>query len=242
MATPGGRPPRSIPAVDLVAEGLCYPLCLVAGDRDINGRCRCRCRGEFHGALADAPVEIGSQVSSWWRACGHGGWDLGVCPVVRSKRDDFRLWKDFKATGSPVCWVEAYLPREMGFRVLWDGVTMRLRTRELVALWSEREARLLNRMIYRLMMQRRARQGFCAPGEHLSVTSIREFDEARTIALIISDCFAGNPCSAVRAIEVLEGRPDPISLGLDPEHGYPDSLAYKDNPAADWSGALLARD
>lgn len=223
----------SLPAADLVAQGLCSGLCLVARDDDRNGKCQCRCRGEFHGALADAQVET-DRPARWWEACGHAGWDLNMCSVVHSKRDDFRMWKGFKSRGEPACWVEAYHPRSFGFVVLWDAVTMRLRVRELMALWPEREAHLLNRMVYRLMAQQRMRQGFTAPGEHLSAVGVRDFDEARTIALIIEECFAGNPCSVVRALEVLEGRPDPTTLGLNPEIGYPDVLAYQDNPAGSW--------
>lgn len=225
---------QSVPAAELVIQGLCSGLCLVARDGDVRGKCQCRCRGEFHGALADTPVATGMP-TRWWEACGHGGWDLGVCPVVRSKRDDLRLWKTFKERGEPACWVEAHDPRTAGYTVLWDAVTMRLRIAELMALWPQREANLLNRMVYRLLTHGRARQGFSAPGEHLTVTGIRDLDEARTIAVIIGDCFSANPCGVVRAIEVLEGRSDPTTQGLNPEHGYPDALAFRGNPAATWA-------
>lgn len=226
----------TIPAADLVEEGRCSPLCLVARDNDRRGKCQCRCKGEFHGALADAPVESSGPIR-WWEACRYGGWSLVHCPIVRSKRDDFRLWKEATVNGDPACWVEAVRTREVGHCVIWDAATMRLCTHELMELWPLREARLLNRMMVRLMEAGRVRTGFWAPGEHMSITGVPDLDEARTIALIVGECFAANPCGAVRAIEVLEGRPDPTALGLNPEHGFPDALAYVDNPSDAWRRA-----
>lgn len=215
-----------IPAADLVERGLCTGACLVARDDGPDGKCQCRCGGEFHGALSEAPVATG-QDPRWWMACDYGGSTLDLCPLVASKRDELRLWKECREQGEPVCWVETYHPRTSGFVVLWDADTMNLRHQILMDLWQEREARLLNRMTRRVLERGRVRTLYGpAPGEYLALIGVRDLDEARTLALIIGECFMGNPCGAVRAIEVLEGRPDPTSLGLDPEIGFPDRLAY----------------
>ena len=43
-------------AADLIALGVCSGACLVASLESFGG-CDCRCRGEWHGVLADAPVK-----------------------------------------------------------------------------------------------------------------------------------------------------------------------------------------
>ena len=43
-------------AADLIALGMCSGACLVASLESFGG-CDCRCRGEWHGVLADAPVK-----------------------------------------------------------------------------------------------------------------------------------------------------------------------------------------
>lgn len=60
------RVPGHAPAADLIADGRCAPQCMVAADADPNGKCRCRCKGTYHGALGNTPVRIPAPALAWY--------------------------------------------------------------------------------------------------------------------------------------------------------------------------------
>lgn len=134
-------------------------------------------------------------------------------PIVRSGRDRARLCDAAALHGEPACEIDKV---KGGWVVRWD---------HHAAIWPQREAALLNRLTINLLKTRRATTGTKAPCDYWSLYPLRDIDEACTVWAILNECWHGNPCGAVRAVEVLEGREDPVSLGLDPEVGYPDWLA-----------------
>lgn len=71
-------------ARDLVSEGRCTPNCLLSGNDEAD-KCTCRCGGEFHALLADAPLNFTpdpDQVTSVRRGDVVAiGQHNGECPV-----------------------------------------------------------------------------------------------------------------------------------------------------------------
>jgi hypothetical protein len=219
----------------------CSPDCLFANPETYD-TCTCRCGGVHHGQVRERPIPENGRLSAgrmgqrehWWEACDRGGY-LALSwfvPVARTLKDEDKLWKRAREDGEPAACVRREGKRS--FSVLWDGITMGLRHHEVLGLWPEREARLLNRLVHSLLEQRHIRQGSIAPCEYFDLTGFRHLDEARTVYCLLQECFHANPCGTVRALEVLEGRTDPVELGFNPEVGFPDALAYEDNPFETW--------
>jgi hypothetical protein len=97
MATSTDQLPLT--AGELVSEGLCSAACLIASE----GACICRCRGSYHGVLADAPIPQAQRLPAWYeRYCGWSQLALDeLCPVV-SRRQAWRMQANFGWRGPPV--------------------------------------------------------------------------------------------------------------------------------------------
>jgi hypothetical protein len=157
-----------------------------------------------HAALIDVEVD---QQQPWWERCQLAGWSepLLVDLPQRWSELDRGVHGGIEKSG-----------RTWG--IVWDAERGRTR-------WPAREAALVNRLTRRLVEQGRAISTGDAPCEWFAVRGIRTLIEAQVVMAIVGECWSGNPCGAVRAIEVLEGRGDPALAGLNPEFGYPDNLA-----------------
>ena len=55
-----------LPVESVLREGRCTPNCLLALENDDKQKCSCRCRGTYHGALADAHV-VQVESNNWWK-------------------------------------------------------------------------------------------------------------------------------------------------------------------------------
>lgn len=211
----------TVPAAVLVASGECSPACLLAQEAD--GKCRCRCTGRYHGALADAEV-MRSPSSAWWVACDYAGYPAetvrAMTPIASTVRQENKLYLEAKKAREPFTCVAAV---KKGYVVRWDGITLPWSRR--VPWWPEREAKLLNRLSVGLLRAGRIQAISEVPCEYFSAYPFRDLDEACVFWLLVNEVWCGNASGVVRAIEVVEGRPDPVSLGRDPERGYPDHLS-----------------
>jgi hypothetical protein len=215
------QPSDLVAAAELVATGECSPACLVASGDD-PAKCTCRCQGQYHGALAD--VSVIAPPTSWWKAADQIGWSdhlLSCLPVAHSIEAANRIYARARRAREPHALVEARGGKS--WAVIWDGITMARANPK--GTWPARESRLLNRVVDGLFARHRITSGGYAPCEYFSLGGIKALGEARVILAIVGECFVGNPAGAVRAIEVLEGRIDPVRNGLNPESSYPDQLA-----------------
>lgn len=212
----------AVPAGELIVEGRCSPSCLLAMREEADG-CACRCGGEFHAALKDVPIEARPLAAPWWVQCSFAGWSpaelRASAHVARTPRESTRLHREAKRQRNPFTEVAKI---SGGWSVRWDAITTSCVEDSR---WPAREAALLNRVVCNLLRTGRAVTGSVAPCEYFSVYPLRDFDEACVLWQIVSECWFGNPAGAVRAIEVLEGRGDPVEAGLNPERGYPETLA-----------------
>lgn len=50
-------------ALDLIHAAQCTAACLLA-EADLDN-CRCRCQGEHHGSMADAPLDAADNITRW---------------------------------------------------------------------------------------------------------------------------------------------------------------------------------
>lgn len=211
---------ETLTAGHLVAIGECSAACLVACGDD-SGKCSCRCGGRFHGALVD--VRVADTPQSWWKLAGNVGWSemmLSSLPVAHTIAQQNRIYRRSRERDEAFGVVESHGKR---WDVVWDGITMSSRSPE--STWPRRESRLLNRFVDALLVGHRISFGGYAPCERLSLGAFKTLFEARVVLAVIGECYVGNPCGVVRAIEVLEGRKDPVELGLNPASSYPDRLS-----------------
>lgn len=201
----------AIRAVDLVTGGECSPSCLLASG-DEGGKCSCRCTGRYHGALINATIRTGG---SWWDRCGRGGWsDMLLSTFSAGNRTDL-----YDAVGTWMGWC-AIERRGRSYSVLAD-VRRRLSGGDS---WDDEASTLMNRFSIDLLKTQRATSSGYLPAEWFDISNIRSLIEARVVLAILQDCWHLNFSSVVRAIEVLEGREDPVRLGLNPEKAYPERL------------------
>lgn len=194
----------TIAAAELIQSGRCSPMCLLAlAEESI--KCRCRCSGSYHGALATAEVEQVDAAPGWTR---HLGYDPGCAydfPIVKGS-GDFDRWAYQR-----YCDRDFTLPivRRDGrtFTVIHDG---ELEYRA----WPEIGGAAAAAFLVSLLRARRTTQVTPPPGMYVSATGVRSEIEARAVASVLREAWADNPCSAVRATAVLSGLPDPADLGL----------------------------
>lgn len=201
-------------AGDLVAQGDCSPSCLLALGEEI-AKCSCRCGGKYHGALADVSVPDNAP---WWCRCSQGGWSddlLASLPVARP----IRL---HSAETNSAGWCGIEKRGNHAYAVIADVHRSNY--------WPDHEATLMNRFTMALLKNGRAQNTGLLPASWFSVGGLRNLVEARMVLAVLTELWHGNPCAAVRAIEVLEGRPDPVALGYDPQIGYPDRLVASFEP------------
>lgn len=227
----------ALPVADLLAQGTCSPMCLLAQEPG-NLPCTCRCRGEYHAALADATVP-GPSITRWWEKSGMAGWQsftempggmtpspntfagMFIIPVARNESQDHHLYRKFIEAKRDAFYIRSFPGPGGGWEVLRDAYTIGDSEP-----WGDRESRLMNRLAENLLLQRRISQASPFPTSHGVLSGFKNLEEACVTYLIIGECLVGNVSSVVRAIEVLEGRPDPVVLGYHPEHGFPEELAY----------------
>lgn len=218
-----------ITAGELLEQRQCSPQCLLALNDEAGG-CSCRCGGKYHGSLLNA--DLAAPAKPWWEQ---------VNPWVRGALNQSKLIA--QSTSQANRWAnEAFRKGEDAFfiakiaksqwRVEHDGYAMGNKN-----YWGELESRLLNRLVHRLLQHRRIEGASGFPSSYAIFYGIRDAEEACVIWTILGECKVGNVSTVVRAIEVLEGRPDPVALDLHPEKGYPEKLAYEDNPADQWKQA-----
>lgn len=205
-----------ITAGELLEQRQCSPQCLLALKDEAEG-CSCRCGGKYHGSLLDA--ELTAPPKPWWQQVNPWALDITkVVPIARTQRQANALYRSTsKAGGSPFYVQKA---PDKHWRVEHDCYHFGRSE------WGELESRLLNRFMRALLEARRADGGTCFPAVYTVIYNIPDLEEACVIYTILAECLVGNVSTVVRAIEVLEGRPDPVELGYDAEKGYPDRLAF----------------
>lgn len=210
-----------ITAGELLEQQLCTPQCLLALKDD--AACSCRCGGKYHGRLADA--ELPKPRESWWKKVNP--WAPGLleecAPIARTRRQANALYQSaVSRRGSPSIVRKSGASR---WAVEYDAYNFG------TPAWEELESLLLNRLMHRLLETRRVEGAARFPASYVGIHGVRELGEACVIWTVLGECHVGNVSTTVRAVEVLEGRPDPVDLGLHPEVGYPQKLAYEGNPA-----------
>jgi hypothetical protein len=96
---------QQVSAGELVATGHCSAACLLA--LEVDGKCRCRCDGLYHGTVAETPVEAVATTTSisdgsrpWFgRYTYYSQFYLDmVCPVVRTTRRFNQVWVERKSS------------------------------------------------------------------------------------------------------------------------------------------------
>lgn len=216
-----------ITAGELLEQRQCSPQCLLALNDEAGG-CSCRCGGKYHGNLLNAELE--APPKPWWKQVNPWGIDITtLVPIARTPLQAKVLYRATIREYGAAFYVQKSGPGQ--WRVEYDSYDFGNLA------WNELESLLLNRLMHNLLEGRMVDLTSHFPCGYAVITGIRDLEEACVIYAILGESQVGNVSTVVRAIEVLEGRPDPVALNLHPEKGYPERLAYEDNPADKWKQA-----
>ncbi|TMR13793.1 hypothetical protein ETD86_29960 [Nonomuraea turkmeniaca] len=228
-ATSTASPAASaVPASELISSGLCTPACLVAAGPHTDSACQCRCRGQWHGVLADVPVPANADRRPWWEKCRRGGWSaseidgtLQVCVTTEHNHDH---WRTCRSRYVP--FVAVVKTDGRAWQAIHDCGTLPYQPPpRWFSSWDNRKwhgqapftaGDLADRFLSNLVEQGRAASATCPPSERVVADGVRDVFEAKVIAVLLAEAFEGCFDGISRAISVLEGHPDPLTLGQMP--------------------------
>lgn len=199
----------TVPVRELLEAGQCTAPCLLA--RIPEADCQCICGGVFHGALIETEVSGQRDIRPWWKRCGQGGWtdwllDQTV-PIANTIAQHNHVFQTAKILGDPFLVVEK---RGRTWGVVHDSITIPDDA------WDQECSHAVRRFMHDLLKCRRATHAWSPPATWVGIAGISDRHEARVIAALIGEASAGNLEGISRAIAVLEGQPDPVTLGLVP--------------------------
>lgn len=190
-----------LPAGELIALGRCSAACLLALEMD--GACRCRCGGTYHGQLASEPIELrgdpspGHSDKPWfYRYCHYDQNHLNLrCPMVRNVEQFNTVWRAQKAAGL------LFVVAEHRGRFSWAATTDTFTAKD------DYQADMLEvgrKLVEVTLVAKSNRDAIGEVGpERLCVGGLRSPHDAQVLACAFSELWRGRPASALGLYEAL---------------------------------------
>ncbi|MEU4229458.1 hypothetical protein AB0F17_34620 [Nonomuraea sp. NPDC026600] len=173
------------------------------------------------------PIHLDADRRPWWEKCQRGGWSaaeidnaLQVCVTIEHNHDH---WRQCRSRYAPFVAVTKTGPRT--WQAVHDHGTLPYQPNSHGTGWDNRKwhgqapftaGELAQRFLAALVQQGRATGAVPPPAEHVAVGGLRDVHEAKVIAVLLGETFDSNHDGISRAISVLEGHPDPITVGQMP--------------------------